>query len=429
VDKGYGLYYIGKSDDLNAPNAYRLPKPYQDGPEDIKLNKQNRLLRYDDTDPDFVALNNALWNLAYLQEDDYDESLSLYDYFVSKKLNTNMLKMGEGGYSNTLCSNSDELSLKQAIKWSRIWHNEATPDAEEDGDYTFKNSYACLVNHLQKELQIEINTPVQHIDYPLLDDHDHHQDGLVTVTTKEGKTYQTRNIVLTASPHVIQNKLITFSPPLPEEIEEAFHCVKMNSITKVILKFRKPVWPKDLHGMIMTDDSFLVPEIWFRIVEDEIAPGEEATAYAVGFTTAKYQERVSALSQEEVFQRVISQLDTVFSQLQPHHMSANPNDPDNVKALVDLPNVREQYLGGMFWDWRPSHHPYIGGGYCSPLAGKPITIGDILKKGNGKHMFFAGEATNHLPGATAHAAMETGIRAAEQVATALGSDDVHKKTQ
>lgn len=123
MDKGYGLYYIGSAD-VNAPNSYRLPKPYKDSAADVKLNKRDRLLRYDDQDADFVALNNALWDLAYLKEDDFDEKLSLYDYLVTKKLNTNMLKMGEGGFSNTLCSNSDELSLKQAVKWSRIWHNE-----------------------------------------------------------------------------------------------------------------------------------------------------------------------------------------------------------------------------------------------------------------------------------------------------------------
>ena len=34
-------------------------------------------------------------------------------------------------------------------------------------------------------------------------------------------------------------------------------------------------------------------------------------------------------------------------------------------------------------------------------------------------MFFAGEATNFLPGATAHSALETGLRAAAQVSSAL----------
>ncbi len=229
-----------------------------------------------------------------------------------------------------------------------------------------------MVEHLKKDLQVEINTPVQNVDYPLTG------DDLVTITTKDGVDYKAKNVVITASPHVINNKLITFSPPLPDEIADAYSWVKMNSVTKVIMKFKKPVWPRDLHGMIMTDDSFLLPEIWFRNVEDEIAQGEEATAYAVGFTTAKYQERVSRLSQEEVFTLCLAQLEKVFSMLEPRHMSADPNDPGNQKALSELPKPREAYLGGMFWDWRPSHHPYIGGGYCSPIAGKPITIGKYL---------------------------------------------------
>jgi monoamine oxidase len=269
------------------------------------------------------------------------------------------------------------------------------------------------VDHLKKDLQVELNTPVQHIDYP------ESGDGLVTITTNEGVKYHCKNVVITASPHVINNKMIQFSPPLPDEIEQAFGSVTMNSITKVIMKFSKAAWPRDLHGMIMVGDKFLLPEVWFRIVEDEVEPDEPATAYAVGFTTSKFAERLTDYSQQEVFQRCLSQLDEIFAKLEPRHMSANPDDPQNVVALKSLPKPSEVYLGGMFWDWRPSHHPYIGGGYCSPTVGKPITIGDVLKKGNGNHMFFAGEATNHRPGATAHAAMETGLRAADQVRDAL----------
>ena len=52
--------------------------------------------------------------------------------------------------------------------------------------------------------------------------------------------------------------------------------------------------------MIMVDDSFLLPEVWFRHIPDEVAEGEIATAYAVGFTTAKYTERLQKLTQDEV---------------------------------------------------------------------------------------------------------------------------------
>jgi hypothetical protein len=133
ADNGYGLYYVGATKKTDASNPPAIGPagdvtnlPYTPTATDVALNSRNRLLRYDDTDPDFVALNKALWDLCDLNENDYDESLSLYDYLISKKLNPNMLKMGAAGFSNTLCSNSHELSLKQAVKWSRIWHNEGT---------------------------------------------------------------------------------------------------------------------------------------------------------------------------------------------------------------------------------------------------------------------------------------------------------------
>lgn len=48
------------------------------------------------------------------------------------------------------------------------------------------------------------------------------------------------------------------------------------------------------------------------------------------------------------------------------------------------------------------------------------TLGDTLSKAYAnERMFFAGEATNDRPGATAHAALETGLRAARQISAAL----------
>lgn len=47
-------------------------------------------------------------------------------------------------------------------------------------------------------------------------------------------------------------------------------------------------------------------------------------------------------------------------------------------------------------------------------------LGETLSKPwANNRLFFAGEATNDRPGATAHAALETGLRAAAHVAAAL----------
>lgn len=71
--------------------------------------------------------------------------------------------------------------------------------------------------------------------------------------------------------------------------------------------------------------------------------------------------------------RCVKQLETVFSHLEQRHMAGD--HPENEPAPSTLPKASKVYAGGMYWDWRPEHHPYIGGGYCSPRANVPITSG------------------------------------------------------
>jgi hypothetical protein len=139
------LYYIGADNDqgtqsksvmqpstraegLSSTGVAKLEtvdrKTYRDSNRDIALNSKDRLLRYDDKDPDFEKLNELLWKLSELKEDDFPENMSFYDYLLEHKLTVNMLKMANGGFANTLCSNSKELSMKQVVKWSRLWHAE-----------------------------------------------------------------------------------------------------------------------------------------------------------------------------------------------------------------------------------------------------------------------------------------------------------------
>jgi len=204
----------------------------------------------------------------------------------------------------------------------------AGDEDEEDGDYTFGNSYSALVDHLRKDLQIEINTPIVSVQFSAVagavagaeedaevEDRDEwtadegieaamrfledqelkvfvdgadsvekteaaakdkkvEDDSIVTITTAAGTVYRARKLVMTPSPHVINTKMIDFTPALPSEVVEAYDCTQMNNITKVIMKFTRPCWPKDLHGMIMVDDDFLLPEVWFRHVPDEVEEGE-----------------------------------------------------------------------------------------------------------------------------------------------------------
>jgi hypothetical protein len=98
-------------------------------------------------------------------------------------------------------------------------------------------------------------------------------------------------------------------------------------------------------------------------------------------------------------------------------MSSHGND-DTAEKPHDLSKPSEAYLGGMFWDWRPEHHRYTGGGSASPKAQTPAYLVSRLAQPYQDKLFFVGEATN-LPGATAHAALESGVRAAGYVAKLL----------
>jgi monoamine oxidase/cytochrome b involved in lipid metabolism len=395
VNGEYGLYYVRDK---------RGDKP--------------RLLRYDDKDEDFVRLNETLWGLAKEDPSKYTDADSLHDYLAAKGLSEPMMEMANAGFSNTLCTNSKDLSLKRAIKWENLWHGSGDDD-EFECDFSFKGSFKVVVDHLKEDVQVELNSPVKNIEYSssssaqgsLFSD-------LVKLTTADGFTYYAKAVVVTSSPHVLKSGLVNFSPPLPPSFMEAIQGVNMRNIVKIVMKFSEPVWPKDLKGMIMVDENFVFPEVWFRDVKNIADADEPAKAYAVAFTTSEYAERLAALPRHEALKRCVGQLDSIFSLLEPRHMAADPTaEPRQMPA--QLKKASDAFLGGMFWDWTPQHHPYIGGGYCSPAARQIADAPDSLRSayGNG-NIFFAGEATT-LPGATAHAALESGVRAAAQVNSVL----------
>jgi hypothetical protein len=61
-------------------------------------------------------MNEALWALADLKEDSYSDNDSLHDYLSGQGFDDQMMATAAGGFANTLCTNSRDLSLKQCNK-------------------------------------------------------------------------------------------------------------------------------------------------------------------------------------------------------------------------------------------------------------------------------------------------------------------------
>ncbi len=375
VNGGYGLYFIKYS------NGFK------------------KLLRYDSDDKDFVKTNELLWKLAKMDYNKVSQDQSLHDFLVEKKVTPEMIAMANAGFSNTLCSSNEDLSLKETIRWTKLW------DEGIEGDSRFLSTFKCLIDYLKTNCDIRLNTIVKSIDYSDVN--------FVEINTRDPLLkYRSKCVVCTSSVSVLKRKLIEFIPELPKEKIDALKSMNMNRVIKVIVKFKNRVWPKDLHGMIMSGESVLFPEVWFRDVSNLVSADEEATAYAVGFACKEYADNLMKLGRENVGKKLIEQLEEVFSLLQPHHMSAD----GALSKKVSLPSPTNQYIASLVKDWQ-DEHPFIGGGYASSLVGYPINAGSVLAKSLGSgRIIFAGEGTNDKrPGATAHSALETGVRAADEV--------------
>lgn len=428
------------------------------------------MLRFDDKSPDFKTLNRHLWDLTYLDLNSLDESLSVYDYLKEFDTSDDMMALAAAGFANTLASNLEELSLKQCVHWAKEEHYDKTHSTNSPhtsakfadcdaklrsgsitekvghSDYRFKNSYATLIDHLKADLTIILNTPIARIDYSASEKN-------VCLHALNGKKFNAKRIVVTCSPEILKNpNLLTFEPALPTEKIEALDCVSMYTATKIILTFSSRPWPKGLHGMIMTGQ--LVPEVWFKedsptneskkiprdpsddtsvetnsstSSDDDSENSDDSVYMAIGFLTARFAEEAKACSHDEIISKLLSQLDHVFSHFKSEHLTANLEDKEitvfrNSKTEVQLPALVPStvFVKGLVYDWA-TQHPYIGGAYASPKAGKPIDYANILAKPLNNKVFFAGEATNEDAGACTHSALETGVRAADELFKSLRS--------
>eukprot|EP00605_Chrysophyceae_sp_TOSAG23-4_P000873 GSChrysophyteH1.ASY1.ANO1.964.1 assembled CDS len=216
------------------------------------------------------------------------------------------------------------------------------------------------------------------------------------------------------------------------------------------------------------DDECLIPEIWFndltkhpRFIAGHVQ--EDIAGYCTAFLTAEYATRLRAYAAQRVkakdnatdvndimFASVLQQLEEVFSHLHPQDLlpqgkptlapkmvhidgpngtkkSLNMQKKHLQQEIKNLPKPSEAFMVGMVYIWDERSHPFIGGGYSSPKAGFYEThlqsaltqvISDEHCSPN-PGLFFAGEGASPGAGATAHTAIETGIKAALQVQNRL----------
>ncbi|KAJ0400666.1 hypothetical protein P43SY_005439 [Pythium insidiosum] len=371
------------------------------------LGDQKRMLAYDDPDPEFCHFNDVVEELSEMEDvDSIPRDASMADYFKRCELSESMLKLADAGYANTAGSSLDDISLRITCRYEKQWI-----ELEDDGDYRMLPTLNRIIDHFQQGVDVRLAWPVETIDYT--------NPERIVLTSKTGTQLVCRRLVVTVPTSVFLD--INYLPCLPEEKRDAVLSYGMRRAAKVLLHMSESFWPTNTHGVICS--GCFLPEFWVnqthgvghlmdhgddhpaaqaavRARDNTGEAADEVQYLVTGFAGAECADRLKELSEDEIVSRFVAQLDMIYG-----------TDDDPKPATRSL-------VRGMYFDWGDVE--YIRGGYSYPRVGQSDTAAEDLARTIQGRIFFAGEATSYeQPGMTVHSAMDTGTRAATEVAMSL----------
>jgi monoamine oxidase len=330
---------------------------------------EKRLIRFDAEEPEHKHMVEVLWGLGARKDVDNDRR-SLHQFLKDEGVSDRFIGMAEAGYANTVGGTLRKISVAQMCQCERNWENDGEEDFRVGNGSTLEET---AVRALAAGLDVRRNLPVSKVELG--------PDGIFTVYSPRagGTAFRARHVVVAVPIPALQRNTIKFNPPLPAEKVAAIGSLECEPALKIHMKFTHRFWPEKLHGTICSDA--FVPELWF----DE----HSGCHYVTAFFTSDQARRVGALDTDVAFESCLQQLSEMFGV-----------DP------------RPHYCGGFLLDW--GRVPHIWGGYTMPSLKELPDARETLSKQIGR-LHFAGEATHAHAFMTAHAALSTGIRAADEI--------------
>jgi monoamine oxidase len=260
-----------------------------------------------------------------------------------------------------------------------------------------RGGYRPLVEHLyttcvRAGVRIRLSAAVRRIAW---------RRGTAGIEVDGGSTNQTiqaRAAIVTLPAGVLRHRgdgtSVVFDPGLPSAKVQALRYIEMGQVVKVVLRFRTPFWEQVQSGRYRDAGFFRCEEAPFAAFWTQLPMHTPfVTAWAGGpkalaFDDASYDVRIERAR---------------------HDFGALLQEPEP---------ARSHFEGGLTHDW--SRDPLARGAY-SYLAVGGMGARQALAAPIDGTLFFAGEATStNGQSGTVNGALETGERAAEEVAVSLG---------
>jgi monoamine oxidase len=222
-----------------------------------------------------------------------------------------------------------------------------------------RDGYDRVVEHLAKDLDIELNTVIESIVWT---------PGRAEVRTTDGRTFASNAVVVSVPPTVVPH----FDPSLPEHKAEAARAIPLGSLLRVVATLTEPAPSGGSMVGIGRDGG-----LW------RVWPGESLLSVWIGGPSAA---RFSSVDPIDILM---------------HAQAAFP--------WLERSRVSDFRCANWTTD------PFTLGGYSYPHAGAlgaPSTWAEPVSQ----TLFFCGEATcGDLHPATVHGAIESGLRAAREI--------------
>lgn len=272
---------------------------------------------------------------------------------------------------NALIGNENGTSIDQIGMYGLLQQDERWTAGEENKWLANTDMLTLFEKAFEPILgKTVLNEPVSSIDY---------SGSGVSVVSSNGTTYNADKVIVTVSLNMLKLPSIDFNPPLSNEKLAAMNKIGMDQGMKIILKFDERVWPENTGSLF---GNGLVPEFWATGI------GRGTDNVLTAFVTGPNAATLQALG-ANMIPAVLAELDTLIGDASLH------------------------YVDHYVQNWTAD--PFVRGAYSYGLPGMGNAREVIAQPINNK-VFFAGEAT-HFRGhhATVHGAMETGLRAVNEI--------------
>lgn len=274
-------------------------------------------------------------------------------------------KVFSGVYSSSLGTSIENVGVR-SLRYSLIG---AGLRVEKDiVSIQVKGAFIQLLSEYVEAVSpcVRLGTVVDSIDY---------QCDFVSVTTKAGEIIIVNEVVVTVPLSILKSESIKFSPPLPENKQEAIRKLGMGQGVKIALKFKHRVWKNDCSYIIDCDKNITY------FVQNHQNGRYVLIAFII--------DTESCSSNENMVDSILSDLDAHF-----HGMASLAFESAHIQNWS-----QEKYIAGTY-----SYDAVYSEGCRETLA---ESVGDKL--------YFSGEATVNGHAATVDGALISGKRAAIEI--------------